>query len=655
MLLDAEKVWLSEAPADVRAGAARKAKRWRVQAFLRAAAHDHAAVLALLMDEGGVHAGTRLEDLDGGAGGGGGGVDDAVFGGHELAKQALTKEVELEAEAARAAVAELRKLARERDDPVRAVARAMRGAMERLHMTATALFRNFDKNADNMVSLDEFNDGLREYLGLELPPREVGALFVKFDPDGSGEIDLGEIIALLKETARADAATDAKMVAARAAAADPAAHVGEHGAAAKRRRTKGGARKRRRGARGGKRSGGVGMTPLHKCGLFGAAQAAALLLARGAAVDARTFDKGRTPLHLACLVGHAATAKLLLHHGAKARARASDGKTALDFAKADRAERRCSDHSHAAVPGFIAPGERRRGQAEGAPPSPSALMLADKTAVRLLMGVARSTCCVCDHVASEQRAARHATKAAARSTHQRSANEEGGGGGGGGGGGRHRHRLHERAPELSGGGGGPAAQAAALAELRRSRLPERYRHAGDAAAVQMSAAAEFGAPNPFAVAVEREYAKRRSKTAAPTVRFASACADASAARGGGGGGGKGTGRPTNAKRRRRRGRKRRGKKSAGGAGGKGLPGIAEEGNYAIGADTTEAIVQAVCSKVRRMAYDRHMTMTSVFMNFARRIYAEHFFSSNALTCLPASPRCSCFRNALRSPLGRTRT
>ena len=33
-------------------------------AFLRAAAHDHAGVLTLLMDEGGVGADTRLEDLD---------------------------------------------------------------------------------------------------------------------------------------------------------------------------------------------------------------------------------------------------------------------------------------------------------------------------------------------------------------------------------------------------------------------------------------------------------------------------------------------------------------------------------------------------------------------------------------------------------------
>ena len=58
-------------------------------------------------------------------------------------------------------------------------------------------FRIYDDDRSNRLSLEEFQEGLRDY-GVALSPEEVKTLFAQFDRDGSGSISFDELLRALR-------------------------------------------------------------------------------------------------------------------------------------------------------------------------------------------------------------------------------------------------------------------------------------------------------------------------------------------------------------------------------------------------------------------------------------------------------------------------
>lgn len=78
------------------------------------------------------------------------------------------------------------------------VARRTRAELKKHHQTLGACFRNMDKNADNHVSLDEMKRGFESEAHVSLTENEARALFAAFDTDGSGSVDLREMLTKFK-------------------------------------------------------------------------------------------------------------------------------------------------------------------------------------------------------------------------------------------------------------------------------------------------------------------------------------------------------------------------------------------------------------------------------------------------------------------------
>ena len=74
------------------------------------------------------------------------------------------------------------------------VARRIRAHLKKYHLTFTAVFKNFDKNVDGSVDVDEMRNGIKSAVGLELSKKDATALFGRFDADGSGDISVDELL-----------------------------------------------------------------------------------------------------------------------------------------------------------------------------------------------------------------------------------------------------------------------------------------------------------------------------------------------------------------------------------------------------------------------------------------------------------------------------
>ena len=67
-------------------------------------------------------------------------------------------------------------------------------------VTVIKLFKSWDENRDGLLVRTEFETGLRA-LGLDVPTKFIHKLFAEWDKDGSGELTLNELTAVLNSTA----------------------------------------------------------------------------------------------------------------------------------------------------------------------------------------------------------------------------------------------------------------------------------------------------------------------------------------------------------------------------------------------------------------------------------------------------------------------
>mmetsp|Transcript_36996 Transcript_36996/g.92465 ORF Transcript_36996/g.92465 Transcript_36996/m.92465 type:complete len:382 (-) Transcript_36996:297-1442(-) len=81
------------------------------------------------------------------------------------------------------------------------------------------LFAEWDVNGDGLISKKEWRKGV-EAIGLKAPITEVNALFDSYDTDGSGTIELTEMLGKMEATSRASQPTSQPTVAAVAAIAE---------------------------------------------------------------------------------------------------------------------------------------------------------------------------------------------------------------------------------------------------------------------------------------------------------------------------------------------------------------------------------------------------------------------------------------------------
>ena len=85
---------------------------------------------------------------------------------------------------------------------IRTVARRTLAEVRRHHQTLTACFRNMDKNGDGAVSLAELREGFARAAHVALSDDEARELYAFFDQDGSGEIDLSDVLPVFRRLQR---------------------------------------------------------------------------------------------------------------------------------------------------------------------------------------------------------------------------------------------------------------------------------------------------------------------------------------------------------------------------------------------------------------------------------------------------------------------
>ena len=85
---------------------------------------------------------------------------------------------------------------------VRNVARRTLANVKKHHQTLTAVFRNMDQNGDGSVSLGELKEGFARVAHVELTDAEARELFAFFDADGSGEVDLSDVLPVFRRLQR---------------------------------------------------------------------------------------------------------------------------------------------------------------------------------------------------------------------------------------------------------------------------------------------------------------------------------------------------------------------------------------------------------------------------------------------------------------------
>ena len=90
------------------------------------------------------------------------------------------------------------------------VSEQLRDALSKHAVRVIDLFREWDKDETNSVDMKEFRKAMRE-LGCQSPQEEVDALFRSFDTDGSGQIELPELNALLRRGAGIDVGSQKHM------------------------------------------------------------------------------------------------------------------------------------------------------------------------------------------------------------------------------------------------------------------------------------------------------------------------------------------------------------------------------------------------------------------------------------------------------------
>ena len=71
--------------------------------------------------------------------------------------------------------------------------------LKKQHMSLTACFRNMDKNGDSRITVAEMKRGFQQAAKIEMTDAEAQELFDVFDVDGSGEVDLGEMLPVFKQ------------------------------------------------------------------------------------------------------------------------------------------------------------------------------------------------------------------------------------------------------------------------------------------------------------------------------------------------------------------------------------------------------------------------------------------------------------------------
>ena len=81
--------------------------------------------------------------------------------------------------------------------------------MKKSRIGQTTLLRIFDKNADNKITQKELVRGFKKSIKMELSDDEAATLMAEFDKDGSGEIDLREMLDYFKHFDPTKAARDA--------------------------------------------------------------------------------------------------------------------------------------------------------------------------------------------------------------------------------------------------------------------------------------------------------------------------------------------------------------------------------------------------------------------------------------------------------------
>ena len=84
------------------------------------------------------------------------------------------------------------------DPIVSEVAQRTLASLKEHHQTLTACFRNFDKDLDNTITLQEMRRGFETQARIALTDRDARSLFAAFDRDGSGEVDLHEMLAAFR-------------------------------------------------------------------------------------------------------------------------------------------------------------------------------------------------------------------------------------------------------------------------------------------------------------------------------------------------------------------------------------------------------------------------------------------------------------------------
>ena len=78
------------------------------------------------------------------------------------------------------------------------IARRMKRTMRREKMNFTSLFAILDKNGDGRVLPDEMKEGFVEAIKMDLSDSDIQMLFDRFDPDGDGDMELGELLDALE-------------------------------------------------------------------------------------------------------------------------------------------------------------------------------------------------------------------------------------------------------------------------------------------------------------------------------------------------------------------------------------------------------------------------------------------------------------------------